>query len=137
MKHDSPTLIRRYKRDSSLFSQSEPCGGAIVLLRGRVGLSMEIGRDQKFRIGYWNKGVVLGLCETLNDVAYETSAVASTSVTARFIPRRDVFSMIADDTSAGLQIVSMLAKDLAGLYQTIRSFKPQTSKTSKSTHNHG
>lgn len=137
MKHDSPTLIRRYKRDSSLFSQGEPCEGAFVLLRGRVSLSMGLGRDHKFRIGYWNKGKVLGLCETLNGVAYETSAVASTSVTARFIPRRDVFSMIADDTRVGLQIVSTLAKDLAGLYQTIRSFKPQTSKTSKSTHNHG
>jgi len=106
-------------------------------LRGKVSLSMGLGRDRKFGIGYWNKGVVLGLCETLSGVAYETNAVASTSVTARFIPRKDVLSMIAHDTRAGLQIVSMLAKDLAGLYQTIRSFKPQTSKTSKRTHNHG
>ena len=43
---------------------------------------------------------MIGLSETICDATYQSSAIALTQVTAHFIPRNDVLSMMTDEPEA-------------------------------------
>jgi CRP-like cAMP-binding protein len=113
-------LTRHYKRHSYLFREGEPCEGTFVVLNGNVALSTANASRRPIRLGYARAGAVIGLCETIGGSTYQTTAVANTDVTVRFISKQDVLSLILDDPATGMQVVEMLVGDVTGLYRRIR-----------------
>lgn len=108
----SPAPIRKYKKYSVVFKQEEPCKGAFILLHGKVALSTGVSVSHVLQIAYQGEGAILGLAETLSGIAYQTTAVAATNITVRFLSLTDVVNMTKDDASKGLRVMSTLIADL-------------------------
>ena len=106
-----------------LFAEGDPCKGAWIVMRGKVGLAMRSGVRRRLTITYAEPGAVLGIAEAIGGGNYLTSAVAATNIEVQFVSRADLFEIMNDDPLTGMELVQMLSGDLGRMYESIRGLK--------------
>jgi CRP-like cAMP-binding protein len=123
--------IQKYKKYAALFKQGDHCQGAFVLLRGKVALSTGFNADRRLHVAYCSKGAILGLAETLEGGAYQTTAVAASNIAVQFVPRYDVLAMIRGDSGDRMRVLSTLISDVGTLQAKVKIlavYRPKDSK---------
>ena len=113
-----PVAALKYKKYSVLFKQGDRCDGAIVLLQGKVALSIGLSPNRKLQVCDCNEGAILGLAETFTGLTYETTAVAATDVVVQFISHADIVKMASDTSDRGMEVISKLGEQLKDLQKT-------------------
>jgi CRP-like cAMP-binding protein len=126
---EEPTLTRCFKKDSTIFREGKPCKGVYVLLRGRVARSISFPSNRSIEVVKQKGGDVLGLVECCGSSPHQTTATAVTNVTAHFIPKEDVFSLMCEQSDTSWAVLSMLSRELTQLHTKIRSLR--TNRRSK------
>jgi CRP-like cAMP-binding protein len=129
------TLTRCFEKDLTIFTEGKPCKGVYVLLRGRVARSIGFPSNRRIEVVKQKRGDVLGLVECCGSSPHQTTATAVTNVTAHFIPKEDVFSLMCENSDTSWSVLSMLSRELTQLHTTVRSIRKNSRR--KRTDNTG
>jgi CRP-like cAMP-binding protein len=129
-----------FTKSSLLFSQGEQARGVFLVEAGPVGLLLKLAPKRRTVLQRRaEKGSVLGLPATLNNVAYSLTAKAMDEVEVAFVTRERLIEVINDNTSLAMEIVNLLSVEVLDLRNVIRkrsgrqvNRRSETSQRSKS-----
>ncbi len=117
---EGTTLVRQYRRGSTVYRRGRPVRGVFLIQKGRVRLSLGEGATS-LALHVAGSGALLGLGETISGAAYEATVEALEPCQLAFLRREDFLSYLRQNCSLCLELVRALSEDLHQLYQQYRT----------------
>jgi CRP-like cAMP-binding protein len=104
-----------------LFQQSSPVLGVYIVESGQVRILLATGHSEKQLLEVLGRRTVLGLSETISGANYRATAEAASELVTSFIVREKLLTLLRQNPSFSMEIVTMLSEELHTIYQKFRS----------------
>ena len=136
----SPTVLRPMDAASHhsvmpsgalLFVEGQTPRGVYILCSGRVKLSTTSKEGKVLILKQAEAGEVLGLSAAVSGTNYEMTAETSSPCQLNFIGRRDLMSLLQDESEVGVHAAQSLSREFQGAYRDIHDLVLARSSSGK------
>jgi uncharacterized membrane protein len=113
--------VRRFAARQRIFKAGEPAGHAYIVMTGNVRVFATDDDQQEVTIDEPPHGDVFGLASMMRETPHQTSAMAMEECTCLEIGRDDIAALLTRRPMAGLDMLTMQARQFHTSQQLVRS----------------
>ena len=118
--------MRDFDEHQRIYKAGEQSSGAYVVMNGVVHVTIEDAQGQEVVTDRPEHGELFGFASMLEGTPHKTTAVAMSKVTCLEVDRMDIATLVEKKPAAGLDMLTVLARQMHASQELVRSRAEQT-----------